>query len=509
MRTPVDAVPAEKSTTLLTKASTASRWLAALGDVPPPGVLAEYPLWMQNAIRKRLREQMAKDYWRKINDTTRHDIERFLADGITEGESIRTMAGKITEEFPGSYSRARATNVARTESTDALNAARSESISHLKDELGEVGQYVVRTWLSVLGTTTRDAHADLDGVPEDAEGGWVLNGVWIPWPGHSDLEPGDRCNCFPSGVLVQGDFVGAQRGRYDGVFSEIVLRFGGRIAMTPNQPVVTSEGLVPAGQIRPGQKVMTYHTEIDRAPFVAPGGDQVENKPVPIQELFEAHRAAAGGVELRAHSVDDFYGDGKSLEGNIDIVRPGWSLLNDGEFGQFEKRGDLVLLLPPGAGRLVQEFGAGAGGLGGGCVDSSAAGLPRLSEPPLNVLLGRVTPTGTLAVGVAADFDSRLDESSRQDGPSVTGFLRDALERYAGTVAFDEVAEVRDFQAVGHVYDLQSRYGLIVAHDPRYCNIGIVTANCQCTVATDFIQDDERQELLGEYDARVAERESE
>ena len=198
MRTPVDAVPAEKSTTLLTKASTASRWLAALGDAPPPGVLAEFPQWMQDAIRRRLKEQMEQDYWRKINDTTRNDIEGFLADGITSGESIRTMAGKITEAFPGSYSRARATNVARTEAGDSLNAARTESIQQLQEELGEAGRYVVRTWLSVLGNTTRDAHADLDGVPEDENGGWVLNGVWVPWPGHYDLEPGDRANCMCS-----------------------------------------------------------------------------------------------------------------------------------------------------------------------------------------------------------------------------------------------------------------------------------------------------------------------
>jgi hypothetical protein len=53
-------------------------------------------------------------------------------------------------------------------------------------------------------------------------------------------------------------------------------------------------------------------------------------------------------------------------------------------------------------------------------------------------------------------------------------------------ISFDDVVEVRNFYSAGHVYDLQSDVGLIVAHDPRFPTTGIVTQNCQCTLVTEL-----------------------
>ncbi len=88
-------------------------------------------------------------------------------------------------------------------SGNALNGARKVSMDELSEELGP--EVPMRAeWLSVLGTTTRDDHADLDGVPEDEEGMWTLGGIRIPWPAHYSLPPGQRCNCQCTQVTAFG-----------------------------------------------------------------------------------------------------------------------------------------------------------------------------------------------------------------------------------------------------------------------------------------------------------------
>lgn len=178
--------------------STASEWLAthpgAAADLPP-GILVENPQWMKDQIAAALRESFAQPYWQKIGETTRGDIEQFLRIGLQEGESAATIASRINEAFPDEYSYRRGMLVARTEAGHSLNSARDLSIQQMKQELGEVGKYIGKSWVSVLGNTTRDAHADLDGVLADENGLWNLDGVMIPWPAHIDLPPSQRCNC--------------------------------------------------------------------------------------------------------------------------------------------------------------------------------------------------------------------------------------------------------------------------------------------------------------------------
>jgi len=486
----------------------------------PMGIMNEIPTWMQESIAERLSESFAEDYWDSISKTTMGDAEKVLRQGLSEGWSIGDMAGELRQYFEEGgfrYARRRSENIARTESGNALNAARKGSVARLQQELGpEVP--MKQSWLSVLGITTRDTHAELDGVPENERGMWVLSGYEIPWPGHISLPPSERCNCFPAGTLVSGDFVGAQRAWYEGTFTEIITGSGRRITTTPQHPIVTLEGLVPAGEVKPGQKVLAYRPEADLPSVVASRGDDVKNEPVAVEQLFEAFLAgtvaASSSIEVKRAQVDDFYGDAKSFQGDIEIVRANWGLLDDGKFGQFEKRGNSVLICVDSG--LVLEFRDRSFGLASGRIGSSPSSGPRLAEPLLSCLrsIASITPSGSLSVGVAADFHVRLDQSLRQDGPGISGFLRESLERYAGLVQFDDVVEVRDFYSAGHVYDLQSRWGLVVASDPLYTDnrfppSGIVVSNCQCSLTIEFGMDPaEAMQRIEEYWQHVEEWES-
>jgi len=190
-----------------TKTTTATEWLMQqdmddlLDGMPslfpsnmPFGILTELPKPYREKIVSSLRESFKQDYWDEIAATTEGDANRILERGLQEGRSIQDMAKDIREALGEEYYKNRATNIARTESGGALNAARRDAMDQLSQDLGE--KVPMRpVWLSVLGNTTRDTHAALDGVPADRDGLWDLAGYMIPYPGHHSLPPEEKCNC--------------------------------------------------------------------------------------------------------------------------------------------------------------------------------------------------------------------------------------------------------------------------------------------------------------------------
>jgi len=200
----------ERSVRILQKASTATEWLENQGsldelfeDMPqfipgsmPYRIATELPVEMKRMIAAKLRESYAQPYWTDISQTTAGAAERVLDEGIRDGWSIRRMAQGMRESLGGDqYARTRSYNIARTESGNALNGARKGTIEQLQNDLGDQLP-MQQVWLSVLGDTTRDDHANLNNVPANAEGMWTLGGYVTPYPGHFSLPAGERCNCL-------------------------------------------------------------------------------------------------------------------------------------------------------------------------------------------------------------------------------------------------------------------------------------------------------------------------
>jgi len=196
----------------MVKASTAMDWFAANPEVqqaipdffvtPPSSPPVQFslgfelPQSMKDSIQERLTESFEQPYWEKVNQTTLGDIESILREGLADGKSIRQMAKEIVPNLveEGKYAEARAKNIARTESGNALNGARADVQDKVIADTGQAA-YVKKVWWSVLGNTTRDTHAELSGVPCDKEGLWTLAGIRIRWPGDVRLPPNERCGC--------------------------------------------------------------------------------------------------------------------------------------------------------------------------------------------------------------------------------------------------------------------------------------------------------------------------
>jgi hypothetical protein len=152
------------------------------------------PEWMLAAAEEELNTTFAQEYWEKINETTRDDIQIVLRNGIEDGLSIRKMAERIHEMAGSEYPITRATAVARTESSNMSNSGHAAGISQLE---AETGLQIGKRWLSVLSNTTRVTHAALDGTrTRTADGLFTLGGVDVPWPAHHSLSAENRVNCM-------------------------------------------------------------------------------------------------------------------------------------------------------------------------------------------------------------------------------------------------------------------------------------------------------------------------
>lgn len=548
-------------------------WNKALGDPEyqldtPYGtvdirILTEYPDWMKAKIREMLEETFEQDYWAQVNLTTKQDIDNFLVKGIQEGWSLRELADEIAPKLlqEGKYAQRRAELIARTESTHALNGAKSAAIDAI---MADPRIVMKKVWFSALLDTTRAEHANLDGVPADKDGRWLLAGVRVRWPGDVTLPAEQRCNCYclPGDVEVSGHFVGAQRVWYEGTLTKIVTASGTRLTVTPNHPVMTSKGWVRAGSIKPGDQVCSYFSKTDRAL----AGNNVENKPVSIKQVFQTFLDCGliSGIGIRRvqkSKPDDFYGDGKSLKGDVEIVTIDWKLLEDGVFASSEKIGDSVFnRLPVG---LISKFGLSRTTESGVALSSTSDRLPGVREAGFDTSLfvGRVCPTGSLSVGIVSHFNSRVNKTRSNDCfsdscsgrnirrtfsvpvsfgnsmdfkeilsslQSTTGCdlslfdfssmsnefssessvvarntLSDLDDRFASFISLDEVVDVVESSFRGHVYDLQSEYGCIIAANPTQTqqDRGIIVSNC--SVVSEFgMTDSQAEQLLQDYYGR-------
>ena len=176
-------------------------------ELPPGFSIGQMPEWLLAASREAVAASFGQDYWLRIPETTRNDIQRILETAIRDGLSVEDVAQQIRGMVDGSgmtYDLRRARMVARTEGTDMLNAGHVRGIQQIEEETGVP---MTKEWVSVLGSTTRASHAIMDGTVVLADGMFDLEGVEVPHPGHFSLPARNRihCQCTVISGFVMGN----------------------------------------------------------------------------------------------------------------------------------------------------------------------------------------------------------------------------------------------------------------------------------------------------------------
>ena len=258
----------------------------------------------------------------------------------------------------------------------------------------------------------------------------------------------------------------ATRRQFVGEVVELSTASGNLVRVTPNHPVLTDKGWIPAGLIRKGDNVfrsLRGERPVDGRPDVA-------QRPSRIEDVFAA--ASVTGRLLRVPTTaEDFHGD--RSDGEVEIV---WAtsdlalpfdmlgVQQAGELCFMHAHGPRASLLGQGAfaslldGRLAASRSSirGSGDRGpffsGGALISQYSGVTRPS---------RFNPT-------AAQFAGDGVASYAEQGRALVGRLARKVER-------DSVIECRRVGFAGHVFNLQTAEGWYVADN-------IVLSNCNCSV---------------------------
>lgn len=290
-------------------------------------------------------------------------------------------------------------------------------------------------------------------------------------PNWSRFAPPNGFNCYTGDTPVSGRILAAICARYAGPLLKLSTKAGRTLSITPNHPLATPHGFVPAGSIRQGDHVLGYQRH-DRLPVVG-AVDPEYGPPLSAKNLFRALSERHGAVSLRV-VADDLHGDAERGNGHVDVVCADGVLLRhlEAEAAQHGRDPRLVLADV----RLGQEHAGSVTGLGlsasggsSGCLPSS--GALAFDEGPV-CLDG--TPLRTLRLGPSSALDAPLSKNAGDDASADAECISKLLLGSAGDVLADEVVSVELMPSYhGHLYDVMTDQGWAVAS-------GIVVSNCRC-----------------------------
>jgi hypothetical protein len=397
-----------------------------------------------------------------IDEATVEAVRGSIETGYKNGETEAAIIKRVVES--GQFSEGRAQRIARTEAHSSILTGAHEGMRQ--------GGVTEREWLAASDEKTRDTHREADGQKVGIDEKYEVGDAELAYPGDPNGPPEEIINCFHPDTIIQGRALVASRFRYAGPMREIVTRSGKRLSVTPNHPVLTPQGFVPAKALLEGQDVLSYGSVGERR--VAPGIEAYnQHGPIKIEKAFDAIRTA-GGLSPRKVRADDFHGDAAFGQGDVEVAILDWKLLLDAKTKRAKSERESVLV--GSAMSKADEACSGTGDPAGHRIGAAPASGP--SAGALAADSGGIgfhpAPLEGFRFGPAAQLDICRCETAEEQGAGYPSLARELIRRSTGEIKADQVVEVRDFFFTGHVFDLQTETGWIIAN-------GIFSSNCRCT----------------------------
>ena len=390
----------------------------------------------------------------RLDDVMRDALRSKVSQAVEGGWTSVKLAESIRAHE--AFSVARANNIARTE----IAEAQQEGSMVYYRASGVVDRKI---WSTARGgdTCPRCKSAEAEG-PIPLEATFVSTGTQHA-PGHS--------HCVPEGsrVLWGGRVVGATKALYSGPVVEFGTDLGHLAAVTVNHPVLTARGWIPAHALSEGDYLVSPNFG-ERMPDADPDNKQLETM---IEDAFASCVVSSLMTPKSVVvSPEDFHGDAKGFQGDVEIVNPDGLLLSDVHpSGADEVSQNILTLVGEGLGLLAR--------------DSEILGhfVRALLSSDLSVERANELASSLWSESVKADLvrlrnssalNALLYKDSRDYVAADSKLLGDLLFWLSRHVSAANVisVEVRDF--IGHVYDLQVTSGSMYT-----CN-GIYIHNCRC-----------------------------
>jgi hypothetical protein len=397
-----------------------------------------------------LRENSLTKLTGGFSETSVQRLRDAVADAWDRGETFDGIVKAIQDTFED-FSTTRAEMIAQTEGNDAYLEGR-DAMAH------EMGMEE-KIWSADGSNACEDCEDQIDA-------GYIDIDDDFPCGDDPPLHP----RCFLAGTSVTAaGITGATRREYEGEI--IVLGIAGvdDLSVTPNHPILTRSGWLPAGSLKTGDYIAQCIAPSKAAAVLNPDDYDIETRIEDIgNALFMKGGMMAAGVPI---SPEAFHGD-RSANGKVDIVRAAGALprawsdgVEDGEYSSLGLRhsrrvaflGERVFLkdletVPHAPDGIVRS-----GGLRGARFFAHGTSADEASGTSAALLETEGLPP--LQDSAAVNTDSR-------------GNCEQAFASLVRLVKVDRI-EVKTFR--GHVYNLETQDGIYFANS-------IIAHNCDCGV---------------------------
>ena len=262
-------------------------------DVPQPRAVA----WLTEHCAEMVK---------RIDDTTRDRVASIVTQAVEEGwsytkteQALKDLYDGFRKSLPQQHILSRARLIAVNEAAMGYTQGELE----LGRWLAEGGLAVEKGWLTVMDERTCEVCSGNEGES------------WIPLAqAFADGSEGPPAHpaCVPGSTRVLGEEVLAATERlYDGDLIVIGTASGYELSCTPNHPILTPLGWVPAGLINEGSHIVCSSV----SDWLSLRDPDHKDAPATIEQVARAFRqsreVAACEVEVAA---EDFHGDGFGSE---------------------------------------------------------------------------------------------------------------------------------------------------------------------------------------------------
>lgn len=402
----------------------------------------------------------------KIKDvakTTMKDINGLIVAAFESGEPESAVI-KAGLKARG-YSAFRADTIARTETSIAAAFASRYTATKIAQD---AGIELEKKWMPTLDERTRPAHMAMANSDfQEIDQPFIVDGEALDYPSDPSGSPENVINCFLPDTKIHGMIDTAIRSNYSGPVIEIRTANGRCLRVTPNHPIATNRGMLRASDINCLDDLFCYKPNIKTN--VNANDDDA---PPVIQEVFN-FISKFGSFCQNDRFVFNLHGEFDRTDGQIQIVSLNGELVDEINPSFFENgnqwgfsKSDISFSIKSSNCPFLLSF------LGINGTPSSFMRCGSLPDNFFRVFFNH-NPFNKFGVRASTNTDFVLSKDFI-DGSTRNSILDPTL--FAGNsrnVVLDKVIDCRLFQYSGHVYDLQSLNGWIIAD-------GVFTSNCRC-----------------------------
>lgn len=389
---------------------------------------------------------------RSIPEKFFEDLQGRIVTAVHRGTRVEELSKEIQSRY--GVVRSRADLIGRDQTTKLygqLNRRRQESVG--------LRRYL---WETVGDQRVRDSHAELEGEEYDFDDPPVTN------EDGDTNNPGEDYQCFIGSLEIEAFGLAKKffRRWFSGELAEIITLSGKTLSVTPNHPVLTDRGWIAAKALDLGDKLIQASLQ-----NLGASGLDIDDAKMPFEKVFDFSELTLGIVG-QAGTGAQFHGDGTDEQ--IDVISLEGKLTIDSEPGSPQGDGKFFLTSSDEMGGKIpltsQGYLMAMGCARGFSPDSAMGGLGQGEPLGDGGLRHALEHRG----GTVTKFDAEFLETACESGAGDAGIFGELQKAFPGTIAFDQIVEIRVRHFEGHVYNLENENGWYIAN-------GLIIHNCRCT----------------------------